>query len=296
MVVLLGTASAQEFNLDSLNWEEFKGDHFIVYFNPTQDGLAVPKENSIEEAAVIMKFIKEVLDKAEVYYQNIALDLGYPRYSEFWTWEKRVKIYIYPDNNSFLAATGQPAWSEGMADYMKKQIVGYSRSRGFVDSILPHEMAHLVFRDFIGFKEELPLWLDEGVAQWEETSKRREMKRIIKDLYGKDSILTISDMMSINIRNIKRKDGLYIRSIITKNGDPGVLFLNGENLVNTYYIQAVSLVGFLMEKFGSVDFTNFCRQLRDGKKFEDALLSSYPLQIRSLEEFEKRWREYIEEG
>jgi hypothetical protein len=288
-------ASGQSIGGEESNWEELKGEHFIIYFNPSGEGITLPKDD-LEDAQVTMEFVKEVLEQAEVYYKNIALDLGYPRYSEFWTWDRRVKIYIYPDHNSFLRSTEQPAWSEGMADYTKKEILSYYGSRGFKDSILPHEMAHLVFRDFIGFKEELPLWLDEGVAQWEETAKRQEIKNYMKKMYDNDSILTLSDMMSLDIRRIKQKDGVYIRSIISKEGDRGVLFLNGENLVQTYYTQAVSLVGFLIEKFGSVDFSNFCRQLRDGKKFEDALLTSYPLQIRNLDEFEKRWRKYIDES
>ena len=85
-------------------WGELKGEHFIIYF--------VSDEG----------FAKDVLDKAEVYYKNIATDLGYPRYSEFWLWEKRVKIYIFPDHASYLKATGQPDWTHGMADYTNKQI------------------------------------------------------------------------------------------------------------------------------------------------------------------------------
>jgi hypothetical protein len=160
---------------------------------------------------------------------------------------------------------------------------------------LPHEIAHLIFRDFVGFKEDIPLWLDEGVAQWEEEVKRGEIKSIVRELYNKDSLLSISDMMRLDVRNIKKLDALHIRSIITKKGDRGVLFLTAENLLNTYYAQSVSLVGFLIEKYGSADFADFCRQLRDGKSVDDGLKSAYPNHIRSLEEFEKNWRQYLEE-
>ncbi|MCM8782367.1 MAG: hypothetical protein NC828_04885, partial [Candidatus Omnitrophica bacterium] len=97
-----------------------KGEHFLVYF--TQD----------------KKFPQEAVNKAAVYYQRIASELGYPRYSEFWLWDKRVKIYIYPNHASFLQATGQPQWSHGMADYTKKQIISFMWSEGFVESLLPH--------------------------------------------------------------------------------------------------------------------------------------------------------------
>ena len=61
------------------DWLERKSEHFILYF--TQDE----------------KFAQQVLDEAEKYYRNIALNLDYARYCEFWTWDNRVKIYIYPD-------------------------------------------------------------------------------------------------------------------------------------------------------------------------------------------------------
>ena len=61
------------------DWLEKKSEHFVVYFNQDEN------------------FAQAVLDGAEKDYRNIAYDLGYARYSEFWTWDKRVKIYIYPD-------------------------------------------------------------------------------------------------------------------------------------------------------------------------------------------------------
>lgn len=259
------------------DWQELKSEHFVVYF--TQDD----------------NFAQEVLGAAEVYYQRIASDIGYPRYSAFWTWDKRVKIYIYLDQSSYLKATGQPEWSQGMADYTNKQIMGYIRSTGFIESILPHEIAHLIFRDFVGFKGEIPLWLDEGVAQWSEELRRKQIKTMAKHLYNNNSLLTLKDMMNLDIK-IMDKKAVYIRPILTKDGDKGVLFLSGDNLINTYYLQAASLVGFLMERYGSYSFADFCRQLRDGKTLEDALKNTYPAYIQNLDELERNWREYIDKN
>jgi hypothetical protein len=259
------------------DWQQISGDHFIVYF--TQD----------------KKFAEEVADKAEYYYRNIATDIGYPRYSEFWTWDKRVKIYIYPDRASFQKATSQPDWSEGMADYTNKQIVSYAWSKGFNESLLPHEMAHLIFRDFVGFRGEIPLWLDEGVAQWAEEPKRRQIKAIAKKYYEDNALLAIDDIMNLDIRNLKIKDQVYIRQTRTKDGKGGVLFLSLDSLISTYYIEAVSLVGFLIEHYGSNGFAHFCRELKDGKSVEEALRFAYPEYIHSLRELEDRWREYLNE-
>jgi len=257
------------------SWKEAKGEHFIVYYVSDND------------------FVKKVLDKAEEYYGRIASDLGYSRASEFWTWDNRVKIYIYSDHESFVRSGGHPDWSHGLADYTQKAIFSYAFSRDFLEAILPHEMTHLIFRDFVGFKGEVPLWLDEGVAQWEEVQKRALIRALIKKLFTNDTLLSISDMMRLDIRKVNQMDKIFIRSILTKNGERANLALSGEALVNTYYIQSASLVGFLIEKYGSLDFAQFCRQLRDGNSLTDALASVFPTQMRTLDEFELRWKEYL---
>jgi hypothetical protein len=180
-----------------------------------------------------------------------------------------------------------------MADYGKKEIVGYNLSQIFLDSILPQEMAHLIFRDFVGFKGEIPLWLDEGVAQWAEKNKRAYIKKLIKKAYDEDRLLSLEDIMKLDIRNIRAQDEVYVRSTTSKTGEPRVLFLSGDSLVNLYYLESVSLVGFLIETFGSDSFSHFCRQLRDGKRINEALSSTYPNYIRSLEDLERRWRKYL---
>ncbi len=261
---------------DKIEWKELKGTHFIVYF-------------SGEES-----FARDVLNSAERYYTQIAAELGYARYADFWTWEKRCKIYVYPDHDSFLRLTGGAEWSHGMAEYRTKTIYSYAWHEGFLDSLLPHEIAHLIFRDFIGFKGEVPLWLDEGVAQWEEEAKRPEMKAMVKDLYEKEGLLTVKDMMKLDIRMLQNKDGIHVRAALTKDGSPGVVFLSNNNLVNTYYLQSVAMIGFLIEKYGGESFTIFCRELRDGESLEEALKSAYTV-ITTVAEFEKRLKEYLNE-
>jgi len=235
-------------------WQEIKSEHFIVFFQEDQD------------------FAKDVSRQSEIYYKRIASELGYQRYSGFWTWDHRVKIIIYPDRKAFLKATGQPSWSEGVAKYVEKEIASYAWSDGFLKMLLPHEMAHLIFRDYVGFKGEVPLWLDEGVAQWMEPHKREMIKTVIGRLAETGKLLSLNQMMTLDVR---------------KSNDP--------DFVQIYYVQAVSLVGFLITKYSASRFTNFCRQLRDGKTIEDSLRFAYPISIRSIEELEEKWKKYITE-
>jgi hypothetical protein len=263
------------FYIYATHWEELKGEHFIVYYYPDYK-----------------TFAKEVLSCAEDYYKSIAENLGYPRYSNFWLWEKRVKIYIYPDHRSFLEASKQPAWSHGVADYKNKTIISYFKGKGFLNSILPHEIAHLIFRDFVGFKGEIPLWLDEGVAQWSEEVKREKIKRFIKDAFYKKILIPFREMMGLDVREVKKDDTVYIPSYDFKKR-PKLLALKGKTLLNLYYAQSASLIGFLIEKYGINNFATFCRNLRDGKSVDEAIRSAYPYFFKNLEDLEKRWYEEI---
>ena len=211
-----------------------------------------------------------MLRKAEEYYKQIGDELGYARYSNFWQWDNRVKIYIYANQEEFLKATGRQKWSHGVADYEKKEIRSYVWKEGFLESLLPHEIAHLIFRDYVGFKGEIALWLDEGVAQWQEPAKRAIVKEAMKNALLQKKGYALKDLTEIDIRSVSYAPA-----------------------VELFYIQAMSVIDFLINKQGSDVFIFFCRQLRDGKGLDEALKFTYPTSIRNLNELEEQWKEYI---
>ncbi|MBU1086232.1 MAG: hypothetical protein KKD05_01800 [Candidatus Omnitrophica bacterium] len=258
------------------DWTQLNSDHFIVYYQYTDKNFAA-----------------DVARKAEEYYNSIADNLGYVRYSNFWKWDKRVKIYIYPDHSSYLLATNQQSWSHGVADYFKKEIISYAWGKDFLKSLLPHEMGHLIFRDFVGFKSDIPLWLDEGVAQWEESELKAQRLSLGKQQVSKNIILPIRTMIALDIRKIETDQQIKIEGMALDNGQIPILEMDGSSLVNIYYLQAFSLVGFLMERYGAESFVVFSRQLRDGKTINDALKFAYPQQLRSIEQLEKQWKQYL---
>lgn len=262
------TASAQE-------WKELKGEHFIAYYSRDPD------------------FTQTALNKAEDYYRNIAEDLGYQRYSDFWTWDNRARIYLYPDHNAYLAATGRPAWSEGMADYQHRAIAGYTGSPGFLENILPHEIAHLTFRSFVGFKGEIPDWLDEGVAQWWTTGiKNSGIQNETKRLFYNGALIPMIEIIKLDPRKVK-PDSTYTTQTLAKNGPGMRLTLAPDRLVQIFYLEAASIIGFIKERYGAQRFTDFCRALRDGKSLDKALASAYGEQLDSASDLEKEWLNYL---
>ena len=229
-------------------WREEKGDHFIVYY---RNETAKPRD---------------ILWKAEHSYTKIAGDLGYARYSDFWQWDNRVKIYVHPTKESFQKMTGQPDWSDGMASYLDKSIHTIEGTENFLSGILPHEITHLIFRDFVGLKSHVPLWLDEGVAQWEEEEKRALALQWMPSLARKAMLFSVHQLTAKDIRQETDTEKVHI-----------------------FYLEAISLVDYLITTYGSGRFTDFCRELRDGKDFEDSLHRAYAPSLQNLDDLENKW-------
>lgn len=237
---------------DAEDWQERKGKHFVVYYRNSRN------------------FADKVLYQAEKHYKRITRDLGHTKHDDFWLWDKRVRIYLYADRKEFMQNTGAPAWAAGKADYQKHTIYGVEQSQAFLDSVLPHEMGHLVFRDFIGFEADAPLWLDEGVAQWQDTSNRSRAMSAAARLKENNALMPVSVLTALDIRGV-----------------------NETGRAVQFYAQAVSLVGFMIQKYGTGRFTQFCRKLRDGNDLDDALKFAYSGRISDTSDLERQWFESL---
>ncbi|MDD4869654.1 MAG: peptidase MA family metallohydrolase [Kiritimatiellae bacterium] len=235
-------------------WQVIKGKHFLVHY--VKDPVMAER----------------VAGKAEEYYSSITTDLGFARYDNFWLWENRVKIFIYSSKTEFTQKTGAPEWAIGKTVCDKKEISTFPGNDSFMDSVLPHELTHLVLRDFMGFKGEIPLWLNEGVSQWEEPAKRTQMVKIAGRLAAGNKYIPLDKLMLVNVRQ-----------------------LVADVKVGEFYAQSVSLVGFLIEKHGSERFRIFCGQLRNGRGLEDALRFAYPDSLRNIDDLERAWKKYVME-
>lgn len=247
-----------DFNPDS--WTEIKGDHFIVYYENKED----------------RDISQDILNRAESYYHKIAEQIGYARYQNYWTWEGRVKIYLFPDQEAFTKETGQPAWSLGFAFrdshvLEKKMIVTYKQEEDFLDGVLPHEISHLIVRDFIGFEKKIPAWFDEGLAQLQEKNKFQAANRVMHNLVKSKKYLPLEELLA------KEK---------SRDEDP--------LKVAIFYAQSISLLDFLINKYGNEEFIQLCKAFKDGKTSEEALKTTYSTVIDSMAGLEEKWLDYLQ--
>ncbi len=239
-LALCSTSSVGERAFDE--WKTLKGKHFII---------------SYEHDAT---FAANVLRHAEEYYDSIVKQLGFRRLGNFWLWERRVGIRIHADRHQFAARTGAPLWAAAKVNLRDRMIDVCGSSAALLRSRLPHEMAHLIFREYIGFKGEVPLWLDEGVAQWCELGAQQASPPHLREW------IPLRDLMAMDVRKIDDKRLVYI-----------------------FYGEAASLVHYLVTVHGREKFTKLCRQLRDGKTLEGALRFTYPRSVSSMATLEREW-------
>jgi hypothetical protein len=235
-------------------WKEIKGTHFIVEYKGSS------------------AFARKVSYSAEKSYKQITLDLGYTKHDNFWLWEDRARIRIHATRKEFRESAKAPSWAVGKADYVSKQISTFGDSKEFLSSVLHHEMAHLIFRDFVGFKKNVPLWLDEGVAQWEDVASRDRSSKLVQKMCLENRLKPLSVLMVLDVRGEK-----------------------DTRKAMEFYAQSVSIVSYLIEKKGAERFTIFCRKLRDGKNVDEALGFTYPAGTGNLEGLERAWKSHLKE-
>jgi len=257
-IILIMLAVFVSWKLSSANedydWSVEKSTHFIVHYKK-----ATPD------------FVRELMDKSENYYNNIADGMGFRRFN-FWLWDNRAKIYIYDDAPDYHAGTGFPVWSAGFADVKNKEIYTYPYARGFFDTILPHEMGHIIFREFVGFNNfRVPMWLDEGVACFQENGRSEKSNVMVMAAIEKGDFVPVQKLSFLN---------------------PQVMQDN--HSVNLFYAEAVSVVNFLVKRFGNDSFISFCQRLRDGSSVEEAVRSSF--NFNNLEELNEAWKKFLING
>jgi hypothetical protein len=69
--------------------------------------------------------------------------------------------------------------------------------------------------------------------------------------------------------------------------------LSSASQVTVFYLQAISLVDFMIRSHGSGAFTVFCRELRDTGDAEKALGSAYPITLDTVDDLEAAWKKYV---
>ncbi len=243
-------------SLRAATWQEYRSTHFRVLYR--------------DHAA----FAATVAAWAESYYAQIRLELGLNHVLQRdrvpWLWDERCHIYLYPDRQAYLQATGAPAWSGGLARYRQRVVLSFAGAPAFLERTLPHELAHLLFREYVGFANpHVPRWLDEGVAQYAERGTREQALATMRRWLRQGVYFPLAQLSRLSLRRV-----------------PG-------RLAQVFYTQAVTLVHFFLARYGSQRFLEFCSNLRDGYRLERALSFATAGSLDSLAALEAAWQQFV---
>jgi len=232
-------------------WNEEKSEHFIVYYQDAS-----------------LKDVKKIIKQSEKYYDSVTEELGFTRYEGFWTWDSRAKIYLFNDKKSYSKASARGAWSAAHTDVISREIFCYMDMENLLDIILPHELGHIVFREFIGFERELPLWLDEGVVSFLEKRKRNERLKITRSLVKTRSFMSLEEL---------------------ERGRRGFVTMPG-----IFYAEAASIVEFLIEVYGRDKFSELCKKLSRLRNDQDWFVAFREVyKFKTISDMNRKWVEFL---
>jgi len=211
---------------------------------------------------------RRVSAQAEQLYRTIMTDTNLYSFMPSGLYE----IVVYGTHDEYVAKTGQPEWTGGVA--YGNAIYSYENPR--LNETIAHEMTHLVFNEFMAYGRDDVLWLNEGLAVYEQ-NKAAVGKGEPPDIFPgvRDRLraqpVALAEMLAFVPLEQKTAD------------DP-----NGWR-VTLWYAQAESMVQFLLDRGGRLGFSQLLQSLKDRKSYDAAFASSYPGLWNGLADFYAGW-------
>ena len=214
-----------------------------------------------------------MLTYAEVYYTQIRLDLGLThvvhRDQVPWLGDKRCQIFLYP-TASLPPGDRRPSLVRWLCQLSRAHGLRHLAVSAFLEQTLPHELAHIIFREFVGFENpRIPRWLDEGVAQYAESNRREGAWDVMRQGLAQGIFIPLEQLNTMHVRHASG------------------------GTAHVFYTQAATLVHFFLAAYGPRRFIDFCSNLRDGYSIERALSFATGSSIASLAALEDAWRAFL---
>jgi len=241
-------------NLKDIKWEHGESDHFVFHtetgFLPLQ--LAVVAEWSYAE-------IKKDLE--------ISQDL----------FERKGHIYVFLNEQvwrEFVGTGKLEPWTGGWCT--GRELFFQSRPHfRFQGTTLPHEMTHLVLHRFL--KGDIPLWLNEGFAEFEGIRLYR-------------TYLRVRNLTLVNVQDQLNRD----QYIPLKDLTSAVDYPKTKDEVTAFYVESQMLIGFLYYQHGGMNpLLRFIQRQSEGARFDSAWQEVYGAKYPDQEAFEKKFITYL---
>ncbi|NWF78238.1 MAG: peptidase MA domain-containing protein [Chloroflexi bacterium] len=183
--------------------------------------------------------------------------------------ERPIKIYIYASTDDLRGAMIFPQeWSGGVA-FMEFGIIAIGIPPGELDwgrKALVHELTHLVVHQatFSPYGR-LPLWLDEGLAMYNEGELDPVFRSYLERAISEDELISVRSLCS-----------------------PFSAYTEKARLS---YAESYSLVEYLLDNYGQDKMLDLLALLKQGSTYDEALTEVYGFDIDGLDAL---WRTTVE--
>jgi len=203
-------------------------------------------------------FARELMDTCQEGLTRLTQNIGtYP--------ERPVKIYIYASTSDLKGAMIFPQeWTGGVAFTAFSTIaIGIPPSElDWGKRALVHELTHLVVHQatFSPYGQ-LPIWLDEGLAMYNEGELDPVFSSCLQEAILEDKLISVRSLCSpFSVETEKAR---------------------------LSYAQSYSLVEYLLDNYGQVRMLELLTILKQGSTYDEALTEVYDFDIDGLD---ARWR------
>ncbi|HEX8617645.1 MAG TPA: tetratricopeptide repeat protein [Thermoanaerobaculia bacterium] len=193
---------------------------------------------------------------------------------------KPTRVYIFPNERSFAV------YRDAVLQREKPSITGVfssadpgqfillpARTEGGVDRIVFHEMTHQLVQN----TATVPLWLDEGIAEYYSTFR------------ADDGAVLIGRPIAEHVKWLRTQKLIPLRELFAVTTSSPEY--NEEARSGVFYAQSWALVHYLMTDTGRrAKLGQFLTLLAAGRKLDDAFTAAFSMQFADLE---KALRDYV---
>ena len=199
---------------------------------------------------------------AEAAYTRIMTDTGLNSFMPRGLYQ----VVVYGTQDEFRKKTGQPDWSGGVA--VGNAIYTYLSPR--LESVLSHEITHLIWYEYMGHSNPDYRWVNEGLAVFQENKAQGGV--------GKGALFSA---LRGNLRSlpIPMDQMIHLVPATERAYD-----------VSLWYAQAESMTRFMIERGGRIGYSQFLGALRYDKTLDQAVAEGFPGSWRTLEELNTDWK------
>ena len=199
-------------------------------------------------------FAQELMNACEEGLARLTEDIGtYP--------EKPIKMYIYASTSDLHGAMIFPhEWTGGVA-FTEFGTIAIGIAPGRLEwgkRALVHELTHLVVHQatFSPYGQ-LPLWLDEGLAMYNEGDLEPRFRTRLEEAIQKDQLISVRSLCS------------------PFSAEPEKAYLS--------YAQSYSIVEYLLDNYGQNRVLDLLTLLKEGATYDEALTEVYGFDIEGLD-------------